>query len=356
MKLDIKKGTTSKRIGVFIQDSTSTSGAGKGSLAYGDVTCKWRREDGSNADMTSATCVTMTRGTWASYGWVAMDAAAPGWYEFGVPDAALATGANWVVLQLSATGAAPLPIEIQLTSYDPYDAVRMGLTALPNAAAEAAGGLVTNGTSAGQITLSSGTVTTGALSANAITATAINADAITAAKVHSDVSDEIAAKILTTPSNKIDTDATGAVEANVTEWGGSAAPTPATVTDIWSAVTRTLTAATNITSTGSTVTIDANGNVTTADRIQKNAALANFHFVMIDSADHVSPKSGLTVSVSRALDGAVAWTATGLTVTEIGSGLYRVDLTTSETNANVFSLKFSASGADDRILTFITRD
>lgn len=38
-----------------------------------------------------------------------------------------------------------------VVAYDPYDAVRLGVTALPNAAAEAAGGLYTRGTGAGQI-------------------------------------------------------------------------------------------------------------------------------------------------------------------------------------------------------------
>lgn len=39
----------------------------------------------------------------------------------------------------------------QVVAFDPYDVVRLGLTALPNAAAEAAGGLFTRGTGAGQI-------------------------------------------------------------------------------------------------------------------------------------------------------------------------------------------------------------
>lgn len=39
----------------------------------------------------------------------------------------------------------------QVVPWDPYDAVRQGMTALPNAAAEAAGGLYTRGAGAGQI-------------------------------------------------------------------------------------------------------------------------------------------------------------------------------------------------------------
>jgi hypothetical protein len=51
----------------------------------------------------------------------------------------------------TATGAIPVNIGGFTTAADPTDAVRMGLTALPNANAEAAGGLFTRGTGAGQI-------------------------------------------------------------------------------------------------------------------------------------------------------------------------------------------------------------
>ena len=75
----------------------------------------------------------------------------PGWYEIGVPDAVLASGANDAVMMLKGTNLVPINIEIQLTNVDQNDGVRAGLTALPNAAAEAAGGLYTRGTGAGQI-------------------------------------------------------------------------------------------------------------------------------------------------------------------------------------------------------------
>lgn len=45
---------------------------------------------------------------------------------------------------------------VHVTAYDAYDGVRMGVTALPNAAAEASGGLITRGTSTGQLNVSSG--------------------------------------------------------------------------------------------------------------------------------------------------------------------------------------------------------
>jgi hypothetical protein len=46
-----------------------------------------------------------------------------------------------VLLVVSGAGLDPAVEEIQLVDYDPQDAVRLGLTSLPNAAADAAGGL-----------------------------------------------------------------------------------------------------------------------------------------------------------------------------------------------------------------------
>ena len=57
------------------------------------------------------------------------------------PDAAFATGVDKVILVVSGTGLHPAVEEIQLVNFDPEDAVRLGLTALPAAAADAAGGL-----------------------------------------------------------------------------------------------------------------------------------------------------------------------------------------------------------------------
>ncbi len=65
-----------------------------------------------------------------------------------------ATDSNTVgELWIHATGTAADPTDTSYTivAYDPFDAVRLGLTALPNAAAEASGGLYTRGSGAGQI-------------------------------------------------------------------------------------------------------------------------------------------------------------------------------------------------------------
>lgn len=76
-----------------------------------------------------------------------------GLYEFQFADARFSVSSSRRMV-VSVAGAANLldsDYEIQLTQLDPYDSVRAGLAALPAAAAEAAGGLYTRGTGAGQI-------------------------------------------------------------------------------------------------------------------------------------------------------------------------------------------------------------
>ena len=65
----------------------------------------------------------------------------PGLYRIDWPDAAFATGVDKVILVVTGTGLDPAVEEVQLVNYDPEDGVRLGLTALPNAAADDAGGL-----------------------------------------------------------------------------------------------------------------------------------------------------------------------------------------------------------------------
>jgi hypothetical protein len=65
----------------------------------------------------------------------------PGLYRFDWPDAAFATGLNGVILTVKHASCFTESLRIELVSYNPNDTVRLGLTALPNAAADAAGGL-----------------------------------------------------------------------------------------------------------------------------------------------------------------------------------------------------------------------
>jgi len=134
MKLQVMKGSTSVRLMVFVADSSSTTGAGLTGLSSGTSGLKWTywRGDSGNSGGVSVTLTAGTRGTWASGGIVEIDGTnMPGWYEIGVPNNALATGANSVGMHLmGATNMAPLPLEIQLTGFDPNNATSLGLANL----------------------------------------------------------------------------------------------------------------------------------------------------------------------------------------------------------------------------------
>lgn len=87
--------------------------------------------------------------------------------------------------------------------------------------------------------------------------------------------------------------------------------------------------------------------------IPKNVALSDFEFVMVDSADGKTPKTGLTVACRVSLDGAAFQNSTNAAA-EIGSGLYKIDFTQAERNATVATYEFTATGADDRLVTIIS--
>lgn len=145
MKLSIKAGSTSVSVNVFIQDSSSTTGAGLTGLVYNTsgLTCYYALPRAAAVAVTLATLAAVTS-AYSSGGFKEIDATnMPGWYRLDIPDAALASG-RFVDLHLKgAANMAPLPIEIELTGWDNQDGVRGGCTSLPNAAAGANGGLPT---------------------------------------------------------------------------------------------------------------------------------------------------------------------------------------------------------------------
>lgn len=119
-KLSILAGTTSKRLKVFIQDSSVTTGAGLTGLVFNtaSLTGYYIRE--GDASATAITLATATLGTWASGGFIVVDGTnMPGLYELDIPNAAIAAGAKSVVIMLKgATNMSPCVIEIELTAND----------------------------------------------------------------------------------------------------------------------------------------------------------------------------------------------------------------------------------------------
>jgi hypothetical protein len=87
--------------------------------------------------------------------------------------------------------------------------------------------------------------------------------------------------------------------------------------------------------------------------VAKNVALANFSLLMVDSDDHFSPITGLTVTAQISKDGGAFAGATN-SVSEIANGVYKISFTQAEMNADVLVWTFTATGADQRTITVLT--
>ena len=159
MKLKLNRGTTSKVLRIFVADSSQATLKGLAGLTYASSGLTWYYcREGDNAT-TSITAVTATLGTYTSAGFVAVDSTnMPGWYEIGVPNAVLASG-NSVIMQLAgAANMTPVLIEVELDAVNYQSAANFGLSAIPTASPASSGGLLTVGSSAGQINPSAGAV------------------------------------------------------------------------------------------------------------------------------------------------------------------------------------------------------
>ncbi len=150
----------------------------------------------SQAASVAITLATQTvTGNYSSGGFVEIDATAfPGLYRFDIPNNALLSGNKSYVSLYGYSGMNVTMLEYDLVAYNPQDAVRLGLSSLPNASAGASNGLplsvdssgrvdvlkingtsqtardigasvlLSSGSGTGQVLLSSGTVTAGTVS------------------------------------------------------------------------------------------------------------------------------------------------------------------------------------------------
>lgn len=165
MLLSVQRGITSLILRVKILDSAATTGAGKtgltsasagliiSTIATNEATPTVYAQASSNVE-TITTLGTFAAPTASKCRFKEVDATNhKGVYEIQIADArlAVANSRDLLVSISGASGAAETDFIVQLTDFNPYDVVRAGLTSLPNAAAQAAGGLFTRGTGAGQI-------------------------------------------------------------------------------------------------------------------------------------------------------------------------------------------------------------
>src|SRR4051794_6625912 len=88
-------------------------------------------------------------------------------------------------------------------------------------------------------------------------------------------------------------------------------------------------------------------------RILKQSTAYTLTFLMVDSTDHTTGKTGLTVTVTLSKAGG-SFAAAGGTVTEISSGFYKIVLTTTDTNT-VGDLAFHCTGAAADATDFVAQ-
>jgi hypothetical protein len=165
MNAGYKRGQTSVVLRVKLFDSSVSTGAGKTGLSSSSSGLIIATAADNEASATAYTQAGSTIESITTLGTYAAPTATkcrfkefdatnhPGVYEIQFADARFAvSSAKSLFVSISGvTNLAQMDLEIPLLDFDPYDVVRGGFTALPNAAAEASGGLYTRGTGAGQI-------------------------------------------------------------------------------------------------------------------------------------------------------------------------------------------------------------
>lgn len=118
------KDATSKTIAIFIRSAVSSPvGQGLTGLAFNTagLVLSYQRALGARVAITLVT-QTVT-GAWASGGFVEIDATnLPGWYRLDVPNAALATGADFAGIGWTGANAIQDGTLIDLPAYDPLAA------------------------------------------------------------------------------------------------------------------------------------------------------------------------------------------------------------------------------------------
>jgi len=135
----IKKGSTDQSTVIRIIDSTTGLPETVVEHNTSGIDLWWRREKETKTAITEAALAALD----SAHSDGGIEHIGDGYYRLDLPDAAVAAGSgeNSVQIGGAVTGMVVIGNEHALVDYDPYDSVRAGLTALPNAAADAAGGL-----------------------------------------------------------------------------------------------------------------------------------------------------------------------------------------------------------------------
>jgi hypothetical protein len=139
-------------------------------------------------------------GTFAAGGGTFTEDGATGSYKYALAQAD--TNGNDISIIVTAAGAMPVCINLVTTAADPTDGVRLGLTALPNVAAGANGGLPT-GDATGKVALQAGQVV-GSVSGNVggnVVGSVGSVVGLAASNLDATISSRMATFTYTTPDN-----------------------------------------------------------------------------------------------------------------------------------------------------------
>lgn len=147
--INYEKLAGSADVSVVVRIVDATTGAPETGVtsATAGLALRYRREGAANVDLTESNLSALTD----AHSDGGMFEIGNGYYRVDVPDAAFAAGVPGVLIHGTVTDMVVIGAYVHLVAFNSQDAVRLGLTALPNAAAEAAGGLYTRGSGAGQI-------------------------------------------------------------------------------------------------------------------------------------------------------------------------------------------------------------
>lgn len=152
----VTKGSTDRSVSLSIIDSTD--GTPENAVVYNTsgIDLWYRREGAARTAVTEVTLAALTTAhTDGGFLYVS-----DGEYRLDLPDAAFATGANYVDIGGTVTGMVVIGGRVRLVDYSLEDSVRGTTgTALPNAVAGASGGVLISGTNAGTTTLGALTIT-----------------------------------------------------------------------------------------------------------------------------------------------------------------------------------------------------
>ena len=135
----IKKGSTDQSTVIRIIDSTTGLPENAVEHNTSGIDLWWRREKETKTSITEVALAALD----SAHSDGGIKLIGDGYYRLDLPDAAVVAGSgeNGVMVGGTVTGMIVIGCYIPLVDYDPYDSVRAGLTALPNATADAAGGL-----------------------------------------------------------------------------------------------------------------------------------------------------------------------------------------------------------------------